>query len=282
MKPTWLIERGVYGESAAALRAETQRQGMHCAEVDYRPGRQPPHDIPGCPPLADDACVILWGTLPLMRQVQLRRSWVPGGWCDTEALECAAYYAYFGPYLLNSYHTILPGVEAIRLQRQLFAEFGSDDEVFVRPSGVLKLFPGRVVYRDDFADALAPSRYDPTTLVVVSTPKEIGREWRLVVADGQVVAASQYRDAGAIRVSGGCPQDVSQYASEVLGEVRWRPDRLFMMDVCESDGGLHLLELNSFSCSGLYDCDMAAVVRAASAVAEDEWRERRFPAQDQL
>lgn len=45
------------------------------------------------------------------------------------------------------------------------------------------------------------------------------------------------------------------------------------MDVCESDGRLSLLELNSFSCSGLYECDLEAVIRAASAVAEDQWIE---------
>ncbi len=39
----------------------------------------------------------------------------------------------------------------------------------------------------------------------------------------------------------------------------------------ESNGKLHLLELNSFSCSGLYVCDWAAVIHAASAAAENEW-----------
>jgi hypothetical protein len=102
MTPTWLIERGVYPEHAAAFKNEVERQGMHCAVVDYQPGKQRPDDILGCPSLADDACVILWGTLPLMQQIQLRRSWIPGGWCDIDNFECAIYYAYFGPYLLNN------------------------------------------------------------------------------------------------------------------------------------------------------------------------------------
>ena len=274
MKPTWLIERGVFREHQADFKTEVERQGMVCAEVDYRPGKQPPADIPGGPSLADDACVVLWGTLPLMQQIQLRRAWVPGGWCHTENLECRAYYAYFGPYLLNSYYSILPGVEAIRLQEQLFAEFGPDDEVFVRPSRVHKIFTGKVVYKDDFRDAIAPSRYDPTTLIVISTPKEIGREWRLVIAKDEIVASSQYRDNGAVSISRGCGDDVLHFVSDMLSHVRWRPDNVFMMDVCESEGKLYLLELNSFSCSGLYDCDPAAVIRAASAVAEEEWKTR--------
>jgi ATP-grasp domain, R2K clade family 3 len=198
-------------------------------------------------------------------------SWIPGGWCHVDNLDCTTYYAYYGPWLLNSYYTILPGVEALRLQEQLFAEFGVDDEIFVRPTRVHKLFTGRVVYRDDFRDAIAPSRYDPTTMIVISTPKEIGFEWRLVIADDRIVASSQYRDSGAISLSTGCPENVSQYASGILTQVRWRPDRVFVMDVCESDGRLYLLELNSFSCSGLYECDREAVIRAASAVAAAEW-----------
>lgn len=279
MKPTWLVEGGVYPEHALAFTTEVERQGMVCAEVDYQPGKQPPDDILGSPSLADDDCVVLWGTLPLMQQIQLRHSWIPGGWCHINNFECSTYYAYFGPYLLNNYYSILPGVEAIRLQEQLFAEFGPDDEVFVRPSGVHKIFAGTVAYKDEFRDAIAPSRYDPTTLVVIATPKNIGREWRLVVAKDEIVTSSQYRDNGAISVSRGCPDNVSQFASDMLQQVHWRPDNVFMIDVCESNGEPKLLELNSFSCSGLYDCDLATVIREASTIAANEWQGSRSPPQ---
>jgi hypothetical protein len=271
MKPTWLVERGVYRNHAVAFKAEVERQGMVCAEVDYRPGKKPPDDILGCPAIDDQACVVLWGTLPLMQQIQLHHRWVPGGWCEIENLACSTYYAHFRPFLLNSNCQMLPGVEAIRLQEQLFAEFGPEDEVFVRPSSVHKLFTGTVAYKDDFADAIAPSRYDPATLVLVSTPKTIGKEWRVVIAGDEAVAASQYRDYGAIVVAAGCPPEVSQFVSDVLQQVRWRPDSLFMLDVCESDDQLFVLELNSFSCSGLYACDLPAVIRAASEIAERQW-----------
>jgi hypothetical protein len=44
-----------------------------------------------------------------------------------------------------------------------------------------------------------------------------------------------------------------------------------MLDVCESDGRLWLVELNGFSCSWLYQCDLGAVVAAAGELAEREW-----------
>ena len=233
MKPTWLIERGVYGEDAEVFSAEVKRQGMQCVEVDYQPGKSPPSDILGFAPPEEHACIVLWGTLPLMRQIQLYRTWAPGGWCNTCNLDCSAYYAHFGAFLLNDYYTILPGVEAVRLRDRLYGEFGIDDEVFVRPSCVHKLFTGRVVYRDDFRAAIAPSLYDPMTLLIVSLPKTVRREWRLVVAEGGVVAASLYRDNGVIRTARGCPTEVSQFAADVLQTAAWSPDPVFMMDVCD-------------------------------------------------
>jgi hypothetical protein len=44
-----------------------------------------------------------------------------------------------------------------------------------------------------------------------------------------------------------------------------------MLDVCESGDRLSLVELNSFSCSWLYECDLAAVVAEASRLAERNW-----------
>ncbi len=40
-----------------------------------------------------------------------------------------------------------------------------------------------------------------------------------------------------------------------------------MLDVCEAEGGLHVLELDGFSCAGLYECDLGAVVKAAAECA---------------
>jgi hypothetical protein len=66
---------------------------------------------------------------------------------------------------------------------------------------------------------------------------------------------------------------VLDFASAILAHVRWRPDELFMFDVCEANEGLRLVELNSFSCSWLYACDFAPVVEAASRLAKES-RER--------
>ena len=267
MQPIWIIEAGVFGQNAERLRAEVERQGMECWSVrQYALADDSMASLRG-EPLTPDDCVICYSTFPFAQDARARE-WTPGAWCSFDNLACSTYYAYFGRYLLNQQYTLLPGVEALRQREFLYQTFGRSGQVFARPNGVEKLFTGRCVAENDFMTALAPARYDPTTQVVIAAPQTIGREWRLVVAENTIVAASQYMAQGQIAIAPDCPNAVREFVQNMLNEVNWRPDPIFMMDVCESEGKLTLLELNSFSCSGLYACDMAAVVAATSDIAQ--------------
>jgi hypothetical protein len=264
-RPTWLIEAGIYGPEVEPLAAEVRRQGMDCRFVTYR------EVVKGPAPLPPGACAIVYGTYPTVRHAMLYRGWVPGGWCSPENLDCAAYYPHFAPHLLNQRFTVLPGVEAIRDRDRLYAEFGRDGRVFARPTSVHKLFVGRLVAEEDFETALAPTRYDPETRVLVAEPRPVGREWRVVVEGDEVIAASRYADGGVRDAAPGCPEEILGFTRAALTAVRWRPDDLFMLDVCESDDAPRVVELNGFSCSWLYACDFARVIGAASRLAVLAW-----------
>ncbi len=273
MRPVWLIEAGVYGDEAIPLLAEIRRQGMALAVIPHaevRKGMAPVIDGRALPP---DACVLGYGTFPFARQIQLHHRWVPGAWCNPENLDCTAYFAYFGKYLLNQHYAIMPGVEAIRQRDWLFSTFGRDDEVFARPAACQKLFVGRRITREAFAAALAPTRYDPVTQVVIAAPKRIETEWRLAVSGNRVIAGSQYARGGERALDVICPAEVRAFVEAMLADVSWRPDPIFMTDVAAADGRLWLVELNGFSCSWLYCCDLAAVVAEASELAARRWAE---------
>jgi hypothetical protein len=271
MRPVWLIEAGVYGAEAEPLLAEIRRQGLVGEVIPYSALTKGAEVIVDGRSLGLTDCVIGYGTYPFARQIQLHHRWVPGAWCHPENLDCATYYSYFGKFLLNQNYAIMPGVEAIRQCDWLFSVFGRDDRVFARPTGCHKLFVGRCIARAALANALAPTRYDPTTLVVIAAPRPIAREWRLVVAGERVIAASQYVEGGARAILPGSPAEVRAFAAAMLAEVRWRPDPIFMLDLCESGRRLWLVELNSFSSSWLYQCDLAGVVAEASELASRAW-----------
>ncbi len=105
------------------------------------------------------------------------------------------------------------------------------------------------------------------TLVVVSSPKQIVAEWRYVIADGQVVAGSQYMESGQ-RVSRPAEDPAAlDFARSVL-RTGYQPDPVWVLDVCQTgDRDYHLLEIGGFSFAGLYACDKDAVVQTVSSVA---------------
>jgi hypothetical protein len=271
MRPVWLIESGVYGDEAIPLQEEIRRQGMTVACLPYPALKKRAEVMVEGRPLGPSDCVIGHGTYPFARQIQLHHPWAPGAWCHLHNLDCATYYAHFGEFLLNRNYAIMPGVEAIRQRDWLFATFGVKDEVFARPTGCHKLFVGRRIASDDFARALAPTRYDPETLAVIASPRPIGREWRLVVVGDRVIAGSQYAVLGERAIDASCPANVRSFAAEMLAAVRWRPDPVFLLDVGESGGRLWLVELSSFSTSWLYRCDPEAVVAEVSQEAMRQW-----------
>lgn len=274
MRPVWLIESGVYGDEATPMLREIRNQGMIGDFVPHQSLRKGVVPSVAGQTLTAEKCVIGYGTFPFARQIQLHHRWVPGAWCSEENLDCETYLPFFDEFLLNRRHTILSGVEAIRLSERLFDEFGKDDRVFARPTSVNKLFVGRCIERQNFASALAPTRYDPATRVVIASPQEIAREWRLAVVDGRVISGCQYAIGGDRAITADCPTVVREFAESMLKKVSWRPDPAFMLDVCEADGGLRLVELNSFSSSWLYQCELRKVIAAASELAARLWANR--------
>jgi hypothetical protein len=271
MRPTWLIEANVDGLPTEALQFEIRRQGMKCYVIKYLPNLPAPKDIAGSEHVPFDACVVFRGSLPLMRHIQASRRWRPGGWCSFANLACSTYYSYFGPFLLNREYTMLPVAEAARLTDSLFARHGNGEVVFVRPDSVDKSFTGTVADKFSFLQTIAGAAFDPTTLILVARPKRLSYEWRLVVAGDNAIAGSQYRTGKVAEVVAGCPDEVKAFAATVLEQVEWRPAPLFIMDICDSEEGLRLLELNSFGCSGHYLADLEVVVEKASEAARLSW-----------
>lgn len=266
-QPMWLIEANVEGLPTETWKSEIQRQGMNALIVKPFLHSPFPTDILGAESIPLDASVVFTGTLSLMRYLQTNRRWRPGGWCNFDNLCCSKYYSYFGPYLLNRRYAIYPVAEALRLKTWLFETFGKADQVFVRPDSADKSFTGNVIAAEDFDDLLSSKLRDPSRLVLVAEPQDIIHEWRLFVGHGEIITGCRYRFNRNFLTTPAVPDSVSQFVTQVLGKVKWRPDPLFVMDIAETQTGLHIVELNSFSCSGLLAANLESYVSAASQLA---------------
>jgi len=141
MTVKWLVEDTVFEENIGPLIDEIKRQGMVVEKVKYVPFQGGEYfDY-----FDDNDCVIFYGSLNLMVQLQREVSWVPCGWCTLKNFECSTYYAYFGDSLLNSDYAMMPVSELVRQKEFICDVFGDEGSVFVRPSSGFKQFAGKLV-----------------------------------------------------------------------------------------------------------------------------------------
>lgn len=271
----WLLEEAMFEENGVmeSVQAAIAAQGMKYKVINFRPFGGNTDELLEL--YAPDECVLTYGSLGLSRRVRTWANWVPGAWCNFDNFECVKYYNYLGKYLLNENYIMLPYGEFRRQKDFLLQTLSQDGTLFVRPSSGDKLFAGTLIKAETYdLDVEKMGFYDvpDESVCVVASPRNIQKEWRLVVVDKQVVAASLYKEIGLVKLREGCPEAVKAFGNEVANV--WQPDPAFVLDICETkDGDLRLLELNSFSSSGLYVCDKPAIVEAAAALAVKEWHD---------
>lgn len=258
----WLIEPRVfsprYGEQMIAA-LQDAGHAWSAWEDDWWTSGLPDFDAP----------VIFHGSLGNAAEIAARcPQWRPGAFCDVEAFRCAAWYPRAERWLLQRPHLILPA-SALVADPQAAASALGADALFVRPDSPLKPFSGRVLPIDGITlQALDHGFYydDEHLLVVAAPPQAVGHEWRFVVVDQALVAGSAYLAEGRAASAEAIPQAVQDFAAHVAAELE-PPERVYVLDVCESEAGLRLMELNPFSGADLYGCDLRSVIAAVSAVA---------------
>lgn len=275
MAAKWVIDQLLLDRALPTgrpnLAEALRRQGHETFVCSYDPSLPEP---PGLPQWKDD-CVVTYGSHQFVKKVTRARAglWQPGAYHRVDRLSYSAYSPHVGDLMLNGDFVILPFAE---FKRRGLAPWGR--AAFIRPDAVTKAFTGFVITEKDFSletnalDRLA--HLQPEDLVAISSPKSILGEFRFVVADGRVVAGSAYSWDNRLDVR----SDVDPACRELAAEVarrEWQADAVYTCDVAlTEDAGKavpRILELNAFSCSGLYACDTERIAQAVSAAAWREW-----------
>ena len=261
---TWVLEPLPFGEGHAPVAAAVRAQGHRLVEWDDRWWSR------GLPRGLGDGPTVFRGALENADRLHREAGWRPGGFCDAARFACSAWYPAAAGVLLNGNYRVMPARTLVERAVEIAKELDAGDRLFVRPDSPLKPFSGRVV---DVASldlrALDFGFYfdDPNLPVVAAPVRTVGREWRFVVADGQVVAGSAY-DAGSRSAKPAEPDgDATAFATSVAASIA-PPAAVYVLDVCESGGEFRLLELNPFGGADLYACETGEVVRAVSEVAD--------------
>lgn len=266
----WLLETEVFQDESDQLVTTLKEMGIPHKVCTFG---KPYEDY--LTEFAEEDCVVFHGSLQFAHLLQRKAKWIPGVYCNLPKFEATYYYPRFGKHLLNSEYIMLPFGDLRRRKGFLYCVVGRNGHLFVRPNSGFKTFTGFVVSEQDFEKEMKglALRLDPEQLILAAEPVQIGREWRLVVVGNQVVAATQYKHGHDLTRTRDVPQEVLDYGQEVVNTVNYQPDRAWTLDICESGERLWVLEVGSFSCAGLYDCDPKKVIEAVNAVALKEWQE---------
>ena len=154
-------------------------------------------------------------------------------------------------------------------------------DLFIRPDSGLKPFTGMLLEFDDIENntynwALLKSTVDPNELIIIAPPKKIIEETRFIILNNEILTFSMYEKDEKIHMSNNeVSKECIEYVKHVLTYINnWQPDNVWVIDIAkDNDDRYGVLEINSFTCSDLYDCDMESIVKSISEQAIKEYKE---------
>jgi hypothetical protein len=277
---TWIIENFDQSTGYIELSEEVIRQGYNCELVTLDDVKDIDNKL-SLLPAEYDGAILVQASFEFSDKVLNKYSYRPARFLNIENYEYNKYAPYFSDYLFNSDYS---------LSTVNFVEFGIDSlvnligekesgRVFIRPNTGRKSFTGMVfINKDPYFEydwSHVKKNTQPTDLVIVSSPKAVKFEYRFVVVDGEVITGSLYRldyDTEFKVV----PKNVELFKFAQRMADRYQPDRVYTLDVViDSEGTMKLLEINSFSCAGLYACDMEIIADRVSKVALDIFKQNK-------
>lgn len=161
------------------------------------------------------------------------------------------YSKHYGTHLLN-YDSLVMNFEDPLPEDSKWTMF------FARPAGDTKAFSGQVFMRHSLdsyvADILGQdlTRLNKETRVVLSPLKTIHQEIRCWVIKGKVITTSQYRIGNrTVYQNTDHELDILEFAQSMVD--LYSPAEAFVLDICRTDLGFRIVEVNCINCSGLYD-----------------------------
>jgi hypothetical protein len=210
-----------------------------------------------------DACPIFYGSTTLILNAYKHPEYRKGVFYNPDTFQMAMYLDQWKDYLLNADGFIIPFRELIT------ARYPAESHWFIRPNTDTKSFSGTVMsFMEIQAWAGKIALIDNPelsldSLLFISSPKTIAKEWRNFIVNGKVVSSSRYQVNGELSLSA---EDIPAAMIEFT-EVRcteFTPNDIFVMDVALAEGRFGILECNCFNGTGFYAHDISNIIRTVT------------------
>jgi hypothetical protein len=201
--------------------------------------------------------VICFGSYS-MRHVARRHGWIPGVF-DLEPQDFPQQLKHWGEHMLNAASRVTAFKDAVFPQ----------EYAFIRPTADSKHFAGKVFTREEFEpwqravvalELKDGSSLTPETEVQVSPALVIHAEYRYWVVKGEIITKSLYKRGQRVYYSSEVDERVDAYVRDRVAE--WQPHEAFVIDVCDTQEGMRIVEINTMNAAGFYAGDVQKLVLA--------------------
>lgn len=207
-----------------------------------------------------------------------------------EVYKTTNYTTILGDDYLNSDHVLVQWGNLKHSDYRMYLDnLMENNPAFCRPVSGSKQFSGQIVslINDKVCDKLDPLNIlKSDDLLLFSPVKSVLCEWRFVVCKGKVIAGSKYQPySEALIPDTYAPCEPWIYAQKIIdrlvgdyytneeGNLACLVEDLFTLDIClaesnqksprflvPSDVCFKVVEVNSFSAAGLYECNLQAII----------------------
>ena len=200
--------------------------------------------------------VFCFGSLKLAR-LATKYGWTPGSLANKNH-DYRVYSKYYTNNLLN-FDSIISEFDD---------KFDIEPPFFVRPCEDTKVFTGKVFYSIDewnkFKNWNLTNGYTTTlntkTRIQVCPAKNIQKEFRFWIVNGQIATASQYRAGNWINYSEVVDDQAYVFCDEMIKLFELASS--FVMDICQIDEGYKIVECGCINAAGFYKANMQKLLIA--------------------
>lgn len=104
------------------------------------------------------------------------------------------------------------------------------------------------------------------TLMMLTMPARIHKEWRIWIVNGTVVTHSLYKEGMRVTYRPEIDGDALAFAQTLAGlNTGYSP--AYVMDICRTEEGLRLVETNCINAAGFYAADLTKLAETINAMA---------------
>ena len=249
----YILEKGLFTTySEKKLIPTLEKFGLNCHWVD-------------CLPFIDDLIfedsntviynpVMCFGSVK-MAHLAKKYNWYPGSFYNDNH-DFEVYSKYYKENLLNYDSKI----QLLKDDVQFIHDF-----MFIRPCKDSKTFNGglydEIKWNEEFNKIKAnwPNKLDEK--IQVSIPKVIYKEIRCWIVGGQCVTTSQYKLGKNVNyMNYDFDTELIDYVNKMISI--YQPADSFVIDICLTENGYKIIEINNLNCAGFYDSNIQKLIFA--------------------